>query len=94
MVIIGWLLIIVGVLFIVLSFIGALRKILKKEILRVEKQKGLPNIEVIKVFTNLISALTKLIKTILTAPEWLLLFAVGALLIYFGTRLQAGLPLI
>lgn len=89
MIIIGWILIVMGVLFIVLSLIGALIHLLKP----IRQEKGLPNKALLDAFSNVISALTKLLAELLKAPQWFIVFVSGLILIYIGTRLQAGLSL-
>jgi sulfite exporter TauE/SafE len=81
--ILGWVLIVMGILFVLLGLANA-GKTTFSNIKGIEPQSA----------TGVINAVTELIKTISAAPIWLGTTAVGFALIYFGTRLASGLPLV
>ncbi|MCJ7553942.1 MAG: hypothetical protein MUO34_08665 [Ignavibacteriaceae bacterium] len=89
MIILGWILIVIGVLFVVVSFIGALTDILKSS----RTKEMLPDAKLLEALSSIITAITKLLSTIFTGPKWFLVFILGVILIYIGARLQGGLPL-
>jgi len=74
----GWILTIVGLLFVLLGFVGAVRDILLKP---GAKQAN---------WTEWIQAITELIKALTAAPQWLALVVVGVGLVYWGQRLIAS----
>jgi len=79
-VILGWFLIGVGALFLLAAVAGAARIAFAGALRAVA-----PGLQ------SVIVDVTNLIKTILTAPGWLLMAAVGGILIYAGQRVLAGL---
>lgn len=86
--IIGWILIILGILFIVLSLAAAAR-----ELLSAPQARGLTNLNA-QGFTGLIKVITALLGQLFEGPKWFLTFAIGVVLIYLGARLQANQPLL
>ncbi len=83
MVIIGWILIVIGVFFIVLSFVGALTDIVKRTPAMSGNSKS-----PIDSFANLFTALAKLITAILSGPKWFIVFALGIALLLIGVYFQ------
>ena len=76
--ILGAVLIVLGVLFIILGFAGALREISRGRVAPAAA-RGLEG------YTKLIEALTDLIKALTAAPQWLALTFVGVVLIVLGS---------
>lgn len=93
MIVLGWVLVILGVLFILLAFAGAAAEFIRQAWNRAATEEGIST-EKIQAITKLIKALTGLLKVLFTGPRWFLCFLVGVFLVYAGLRLQAGLSLI
>ena len=74
----GWILTIVGLLFILLGFVGAVRDIFLKP-----QAQGAN-------WLDWIQAITELIKALAAAPQWLALVVVGVGLVYWGQYLVAS----
>ncbi len=74
--VLGWILVVVGVLFILLGLAAAAKDVLKKEA-QVE-QKGDKSIWEI---------LTELVKALTAAPQWLALTIIGIGLVVYGSSL-------
>lgn len=89
MVILGWLLIVVGFLFLLLAFAGAAAELVRTY-LTAPRERGITVGAAIK----LIKAITDLLKTLFSGPRWFLAFVVGLVLIYLGVRLVTRLPLL
>ncbi|MGB8951298.1 MAG: hypothetical protein WCC06_01340 [Candidatus Aminicenantales bacterium] len=92
MAILGWVLIILGVLFIVVALAGAFTEIVKKTVRNAAAGKGLTS-TVVETYTKLLSAIKELLAEILKGPKWFLAFLIGLALIYIGARLQSGLSI-
>ena len=92
MVILGWLFVVLGLLFILLAFAGAASEFIQGQWKKLTAEKGFAA-EKIEALTKLTSALTGLLKVLFTGPRWFLSFLVGMFLVYAGLRLQAGLSL-
>ena len=92
MTVLGWLLVVLGFLFILLAFAGAASEFLLGQWRKMSGEMGFAA-DKIEALTKLTKALTGLLKVSYTGPRWFLSFVVGAFLIYTGLRLQAGLPL-
>jgi uncharacterized membrane protein len=71
----GWILTVVGLLFILLGFVGAVRDIFLKP----KAQQA--------NWMDWIQAITELIKALTAAPQWLALVVVGVGLVYWGQHL-------
>lgn len=80
MTLVGWLLIVVGVGFVVLGFAGAVLKLVTdaRQAPQTRSGPGLPAI------TDLLKAVTELVKALTAAPQWLALEVVGIGLIGLG----------
>ena len=74
---------ILGVLFLILSFSGALIRIIQRYLDEINKTRT-PDID-LKGITSLTEAFSKLIKAVGGAPLWLICFLIGILLILMGT---------
>lgn len=81
MIILGWIMIVIGILFVLVGFGNAVKTVFPPT-MGLEGEGG--GVDIIKAITELIKALT-------AAPMWLGSTAVGCILIYFGTRLASGL---
>jgi uncharacterized membrane protein len=79
--VLGWVLMVIGVLFIVLSLIVRRNK--------KEPRRGWD----LSQITRFVEAVTALIQVLVTSP-WLFSFLAGLILLYVGARLQAGQPII
>ena len=79
----GWTLTLLGVLFLLLGFVGAA--------LDVFRGRGA---ERIAPPAGFFEALAAFLKALATAPRWLALVGVGVALVFFGQRLAAGLPML
>ena len=93
MIILGWILFIVGIAFLILSFAGAFTEIAKR--IKESVRTGLVKTESlgkgIGDITKLFEALKAFIEALTKAPQWLVMFLAGLVLIYIGNRLIAGL---
>ena len=76
--ILGWVGIILGVLFLFLGFAGAVREIVRN---RVGAREFDP-----EAWAKLITALNQLISILATSPMWLACVLLGLLLIFLGSR--------
>ncbi len=77
-VILGWVLIVVGLFFILLGFARAVQTPPPRRVAEALGEGGLAGI---------ISALTKFVEALARAPQWLALTIVGVLLVVIGARL-------
>lgn len=80
--ILGWVLVIAGILFVLAGVVGAARAVFSGKAVAGPGVKGL------------IGDITKLIDAILRAPTWLIMTAVGIALIWMGQRALSGLPIL
>lgn len=81
--ILGWVLIVLGVAFICLSFVGAARDLF-------QKRPTVATANSVGEYTAFGKMLVELLKVLFTGPAWFLFFIVGLALVYAGTRLVAG----
>ena len=79
--ILGWTLIVVGFLFILLGFAGAVLTMF-----RPPKQRPADAMP-IEAITKLIDAVTALIKALAAAPQWLALVVIGMGMVLYGSYL-------
>jgi len=80
--ILGWVLIIAGILFVLAGVVGAARTLFSG------KTAAGPGVR------GLIGDVTKLVDAILRAPTWLIMTALGVALIWMGQRALSGLPVL
>lgn len=82
--VLGWALIVVGVIAIVLGLAGGIAKMFKDI---QAKSSNAANFAVIALPTELIKALTALINALVKAPAWLAIVIIGILLVAWGTMM-------
>jgi len=75
--ILGWTLMILGVLFVFLGFAGALREIIRGTI-------GPAATRGAEQYARLLEAVADLVRALTAAPQWLALVTVGVILIVLG----------
>jgi hypothetical protein len=83
--IIGWILIVVGILFVLLAVVGAAIEAFRE--FEPPKRSLLGGA---KDWADFLTALTKLIATLFSGPRWFLRLVVGVLLIYGGECVRLG----
>jgi hypothetical protein len=84
MVVPGWFLIGMGVLFVLLGFAGAVRDVLLNP-----ERRAMPT----EAWADLVRLVLEALRVLFTGPRWLLATAVGLALIWAGSRFVQGLPL-
>ena len=76
----GWVLIVLGLLFVLVGFAGAIQNIFRSKETTTRSMTA-------EAMTAFLKALTELIKALSTAPLWLVCVLLGFALIAYGSRL-------
>lgn len=86
-IVLGWFLIVVGALFILIGVAGAARAAFARF-------RSAAGAEDAGGISELIKAVTALLKALFGGPQWFLFTLVGIALIYAGQRVLAGQPVL